>query len=67
MSPIRHSHSGMGAISLPRRKSARVLVVDDNRENAILTRELLHTDGYEVQIAGNAARAEASFARIRPM
>jgi len=51
--------SGMGAISLPRRKSARVLVVDDNRENAILTRELLHTDGYEVQIADNAARAEA--------
>ncbi|HEX6879832.1 MAG TPA: HD domain-containing phosphohydrolase [Terriglobales bacterium] len=48
----------MGAISLPRRKSARVLVVDDNRENAILTRELLHTDGYEVQIAGDAARAE---------
>jgi putative two-component system response regulator len=48
----------MGAISLPRRKSARVLVVDDNRENAILTRELLHTDGYDVQIADNAARAE---------
>jgi putative two-component system response regulator len=35
-----------------------VLVVDDNRENAILTRELLHTDGYDVQIADNAARAE---------
>jgi putative two-component system response regulator len=49
----------MGAISLPRRKSARILVVDDNRENAILTRELLHTDGYEVQTADNAARAEA--------
>ena len=48
----------MDAISLPRLKSARVLVVDDNRENAILTRELLHTDGYEVQIAGDAARAE---------
>jgi putative two-component system response regulator len=48
----------MGAILLPPRKSARVLVVDDNRENAILTRELLRTDGYEVQIADNAARAE---------
>jgi putative two-component system response regulator len=48
----------MGAITLPRRKSARVLVVDDSRENAILTRELLHTDGYEVQLADNAARAE---------
>jgi putative two-component system response regulator len=55
----------MGAISLPRRKSARVLVVDDNRENAILTRELLHTDGYEVQIADNAARAEM-FIRENP-
>jgi len=49
----------MGAITLPRRKSAHILVVDDNRDNAILTRELLHTDGYEVQIAENAARAEA--------
>lgn len=48
----------MGAISQPRRKSARVLVVDDNRENAILTRELLHTEGYEVEIAGDATRAE---------
>jgi putative two-component system response regulator len=48
----------MHAITLPRRKSARILVVDDNRENAILTRELLHTDGYEVRIAENATRAE---------
>jgi putative two-component system response regulator len=56
----------MGAISLPRRRSARVLVVDDNRENAILTRELLHTDGYEVQIAGDAARAEAAIREDPP-
>ncbi len=35
-----------------------MLVVDDNRENAMLTRELLHTDGYEVQIADGAERAE---------
>jgi putative two-component system response regulator len=48
----------MDAITLPRRKSARILVVDDNRENAFLTRELLHTDGYEVEIAENSARAE---------
>jgi putative two-component system response regulator len=57
--------SGMGAIPLPRRKSARVLVVDDNRENAVLIRELLHTDGYEVQLAENAARAE-KFVREDP-
>ena len=49
----------MGAITLPRRRSARILVVDDNRENALLTRELLRTDGYDVFTAENAARAEA--------
>src|SRR5215813_6781236 len=48
----------MGAITLPRRKSARILVVDDNRQNALLTRELLRTDGYDVMTAENAARAE---------
>jgi putative two-component system response regulator len=56
----------MGAITLPRRKSARILVVDDSRENAILTRELLHTDGYEVQLADNAARAEAIISQNPP-
>lgn len=49
----------MGAIQSPRRKSARILVVDDNRDNAFVTRELLQSDGYEVQTAENAARAEA--------
>lgn len=53
------SHLGMDAITLPRRKSARILVVDDNRENALLTRELLYTEGYEVEVAENAARAES--------
>jgi putative two-component system response regulator len=56
----------MDAITLPRRKSARILVVDDNRDNAILTRELLHTDGYEVVIAENAARAEACILQEHP-
>ncbi len=56
----------MDAITLPRRKSARILVVDDNRDNALLTRELLHTDGYEVQIAENAARAEACIHQEHP-
>ncbi|HVZ17834.1 MAG TPA: HD domain-containing phosphohydrolase [Terriglobales bacterium] len=48
----------MDAIKPPRRKSARILVVDDNRDNAFLTKELLQSDGYEVQTAENAARAE---------
>lgn len=49
----------MPAITLPRRRSARILVVDDNRENALLTRELLRTDGYDVATADNATLAEA--------
>ena len=49
----------MGAIQPPRRKTARILIVDDNRENAYLTRELLKGDGYDVSTAENAARAEA--------
>jgi len=48
----------MGAIQPPQPKSARILVVDDNRENAFVTRELLQSVGYEVQTAENAARAE---------
>lgn len=49
----------MDAIKLPRRKSGRILVVDDNRDNAFLTKELLQSGGYEVQVAENATRAEA--------
>ena len=49
----------MGAIELPRRKSARILVVDDNRDNAFLTRQLLQAAGYDVETAENAGRAEA--------
>jgi putative two-component system response regulator len=48
----------MDAIAFPRRKTARVLVVDDNRENAFVTRGMLQTKGYEVQTAENAASAE---------
>lgn len=53
------SHTGMDAITLPQRRSARILVVEDNGDNAILTRELLGTEGYEVDIAENSAKAEA--------
>ncbi|HUN90293.1 MAG TPA: HD domain-containing phosphohydrolase [Terriglobales bacterium] len=36
----------------------QILVVDDNRDNALMTKELLRTRGYEVQTAENAAVAE---------
>jgi putative two-component system response regulator len=49
----------MDAIKLPARRSARILVVDDNRDNAFLTRELLQADGYQVQTADSAVKAEA--------
>src|SRR5512146_57881 len=40
------------------RRPARILVVDDNRDNTFLMRELLGTHGYEVVIALNAHEAE---------
>jgi putative two-component system response regulator len=60
------SHFGMGAIELPRRKSARILIVDDNRDNLFVTRELLQSDGYEVSTAENAVRAEAAVRQEPP-
>ena len=48
----------MEAIQPPQRKPARILVVDDNQDNAFVTRELLKSAGYEGQIAENANRAE---------
>lgn len=49
---------GMEAIQPPQQKSARILVVDDNRDNAFMTKELLRSGGYEVRTAENAAVAE---------
>ena len=49
---------GMGAIQPPRQKSARILVVDDNRDNAFMTKELLRSAGYDVRTAENAVTAE---------
>jgi len=48
----------MEAIQPPQRKPARILVVDDNQDNAFVTRELLRSAGYEVHTAENATRAE---------
>ncbi len=56
----------MDAIKLPRRKFARILVVDDNRDNAFLTKELLQSAGYAVDTAENATRAEALIRQEAP-
>ncbi len=40
------------------RRPARILVVDDNRDNTFLMRELLGAHGYEVVVALNAHEAE---------
>jgi putative two-component system response regulator len=41
------------------RRPARILVVDDNRDNTFLMRELLGARGYEVVVALNAHEAES--------
>lgn len=45
-------------LSSPRKKSQRILVVDDNQDNTLLMRELLALEGYEVDTATNAIEAE---------
>jgi putative two-component system response regulator len=56
----------MDAIQPPRRKTARILIVDDNRDNAYLTRELLKGEGFDVSTAENAARAETLIRQEAP-
>ena len=41
-----------------RRRSPRILVVDDNADNCLLMRELLTSRGYEVSCANSADQAE---------
>jgi putative two-component system response regulator len=48
----------MAELSL-RRRAPRILVVDDNPDNILLTRELLGSRGYEVNTATNADAAAA--------
>lgn len=44
--------------NLGRKRSPIILVVDDNKDNTVLMRELLKIRGYEVDIASNAVDAE---------
>jgi putative two-component system response regulator len=51
---------------LPRRRAARILVVDDNPEIVMVMRELLASDGYDVLAVQDAAQAEAEIQRQAP-
>jgi putative two-component system response regulator len=55
----------MAELSL-RRRAPRILVVDDNPDNIILTRELLTSRGYEVTTASSAEAAQAAIGAQHP-
>jgi putative two-component system response regulator len=55
----------MGEVS-PRRRSPRILVVDDNPDNALLMSELLSSRGYEVGAVPHAGDAEAEIRQHPP-
>jgi putative two-component system response regulator len=46
--------------------SATVLVVDDDRDNAIIVRDLLEAHGYTVYVARDGVEGLAMFDEIRP-
>ena len=60
-----HSHQAMADLS-PRRRPQRILVVDDNPDNIVLTRELLSARGYEVLTASTAEAAQEIIHRQQP-
>jgi putative two-component system response regulator len=49
-----------------RRRAQRILIVDDNPDNIILTRELLSSRGYEVQSVASAEEAQEAIQRQQP-
>jgi putative two-component system response regulator len=51
---------------LGRRKTPRILVVDDNHDIMVLTRELLSSRGYDVLGVSDATQAEAEIRRQAP-
>jgi putative two-component system response regulator len=55
----------MGEVSL-RRRSPRILVVDDNPDNALLMSELLSSRGYDVETVAHAGDAEAEIRQHPP-
>jgi putative two-component system response regulator len=63
--PVRGSYQSVGNLSLGRR-SASILVVDDNEANAGLMCELLEGRGYVVRTASSAEAAAAEVRRLAP-
>jgi putative two-component system response regulator len=61
----RNSYSGMEEV-LARRRAPRVLVVDDNEDNAALMSLLLSSRGYDAAVVLHAADAEAEILRDPP-
>ena len=59
------SQPSLGEV-LSRRRSPRILVVDDNPDIMELMHELLATGGYDVVSVANAVQAEAEIARQAP-
>jgi putative two-component system response regulator len=59
--------STAGVMEVPaRRRAQRILVVDDNPDNIILTRELLGSRGYEVQSVTSAEEAQQAIQKHQP-
>jgi putative two-component system response regulator len=56
-----------GVLEVPaRRRAQRILIVDDNPDNIILTRELLGSRGYEVQSVASAEEAQQAIQKQQP-
>jgi len=65
MIPALKSYIQMGELSL-RRRTPRILVVDDNPDTMLLLRELLETRDYNVTAVSDAGQAEAEVRRDPP-
>jgi putative two-component system response regulator len=59
--------SPAGVAEIPgRRRAQRILIVDDNPDNIILTRELLASRGYDVQSVVSAEEAQQAIQKQQP-
>lgn len=52
--------------NIQKKQRPRVLVVDDNRDNLVTMRELLHSNGYRAITVASAEEAEPEIARCPP-
>jgi putative two-component system response regulator len=67
MHPLGRAVPSPGVVEVPgRRRAQRVLIVDDNPDNIILTRELLLSRGYDVQSVISAEDAQQAIQKQQP-